>query len=155
MEINGVPLHPLVVHGAVVFVPLAALASIAYVVPRWRWLARWPALLLTLVASVAVQLSIMTGEDIEESRHLDSPLVHNHSEWAEKLRIAVFALTAVMVVAFWALGHVTRLSGAQDRDAKLAVLEKPMIVLLPLLAVAVLVLVFLTGDAGARAVWQQ
>jgi len=30
-----------------------------------------------------------------------------------------------------------------------------MVVLLPLLAVAVLVLVFLTGDAGARAVWQQ
>ena len=36
-----------------------------------------------------------------------------------------------------------------------AALEKPLMVLVPLAAVAVLVLVFLTGDAGARAVWQQ
>lgn len=155
MEINGVPLHPLVVHAAVVFVPLAALSVIAFVVPKWRWVARWPALLLTLGASLAVQLSVMTGEDMEESRNLDSPLVHTHSEWAEKLRVAVFALTLVTIVAFWALGHVTRIAGSADRVAKVAALEKPLVVLLPVLAVAVLVLVVLTGDAGARAVWKQ
>ena len=33
MEINGLPLHPLVVHAAVVFGPLAALTALAYVVP--------------------------------------------------------------------------------------------------------------------------
>ena len=32
MEINGLPLHPLVVHAAVVFGPLAALAALAYAV---------------------------------------------------------------------------------------------------------------------------
>ena len=31
------PLHPLVVHGAVVFGPLAAVAALVYaLVPRWR-----------------------------------------------------------------------------------------------------------------------
>lgn len=153
MEFRGVPLHPLVVHGAVVFVPLAALAAIAYVVPKWRWLARWPALLLSVLSSICVQLAVMSGEDLEESRHLESPLVHTHEEYAEKLRIAVFVLTVVVIVAFWALGHVTRYSGGTDRPARVAALEKPMLVLLPILAVVVLVLVFLTGDAGARAVW--
>jgi len=33
------------------------------------------------------------------------------------------------------------------------VLAKPMVVLLPLAAVAVIVLVVMTGDAGARSVW--
>ncbi len=154
MEINGVPLHPLVVHAAVVFVPLAALAAIAFVVPQWRWLARWPALILSLGASASVQLSVMSGEDLEESRNLDTPLIHTHADYADKLRIAVFVLTLVTVVAFWALGHVTRVTGSQDRSARVAALEKPMLVVLPLLAVVVLVLVFLTGDAGARAVWQ-
>jgi hypothetical protein len=154
MEINGVPLHPLVVHAAVVFVPLAAIAAIAFVVPKWRWLMRWPALLLNLAAAAVVQLAMMSGENLQESRHLDSPLVRTHEDYADKLRIAMFVLAVVMVVAFWALGHVTRLTGSQDRVAKVAALEKPMLVLLPVLAVVVLVLVVLTGDAGARAVWK-
>lgn len=153
MEFRGVPLHPLVVHAAVVFVPLAALATILYVVPTWRWLLRWPALVLSLGASVAVQLAVMSGEDLEESRHLDSPLVHTHQEYADKLRIAMFVLTILVVVAFWALGHATRLQGGRDREARVAALEKPMLVVMPVVAVVVLVLVFLTGDAGARAVW--
>ena len=58
-----------------------------------------------------------------------------------------------MIVAFWALGYVTRLAGGADREARVPALEKPLMVLLLVAAVAVLVLVFLTGDAGARAVW--
>lgn len=153
MEFRGVPLHPLVVHAAVVFIPLAAISAITFVVPKWRWLARWPALVLAVVSAGCVQLAVMSGEDLEESRHLESPLVHTHAEYADKLRIAVFVLAVVMIIAFWALGHVTRYSGGTDRPARVAALEKPMLVVLPIAAVVVLVLVFLTGDAGARAVW--
>ena len=67
----------------------------------------------------------------------------------------MWIFAALVVVAFWVLPHVTRLSGGKDRVAKVAALEKPLMVLVPLAAVAVLVLVVLTGDAGARAVWQQ
>jgi hypothetical protein len=153
MEFNGVPLHPLVVHATVVFVPLAALGAILYAVPRWRWLLRWPTLLVNLAAAVLVQVAVMSGGDLEESRHLESKLVHTHEEWADKLRIAMFVLAVVAVLAFWALGYVTRLAGGADRESRAAALEKPLAVLLPVAAVVVLVLVFLTGDAGARAVW--
>ena len=52
MEINGLPLHPLVVHAAVVFGPLAALAALAYVVlPAWRDRLRWPMVVLALMGS--------------------------------------------------------------------------------------------------------
>lgn len=153
MEINGLPLHALVVHATVVFVPLGALGAILYVVPRWRWLLRWPTLLVNLAAAALVQISIMSGEDLERDRKLFSPQVHTHEEWAEKLRIAVFVLAVVFVVAFWALGYVTRLANGADRESKVPVLETVMMVLLPVAGVAVLVLVFLTGDAGAKAVW--
>ena len=43
MQIAGLPLHPLVVHAAVVLIPLTALLTIGLaVLPRWRWLLRWP-----------------------------------------------------------------------------------------------------------------
>ena len=157
MEFNGLPLHALVVHATVVFVPLAALAAILYAVPKWRWLLRWPMLLLNLAAAVLVQVSVMSGGDLErtleKTRGLQPVLIHSHETWAHRLRIAMFVLAVLAVVAFWALGYVTRLVGGADREARMAALEKPLMVLLPVAAVAVLVLVFLTGDAGARAVW--
>ena len=153
MEINGVPLHPLVVHAAVVFVPLAALSVIAFVVPRWRWSVRWPALVLSVLAALFVQAATLTGENLEETRGPRSALVHEHSEYADKLQVAMYVLAAVMIVAFVAMPVASRIAGG-DRPGRVAVLEKPLVVLLPLLAVVVLVLVYLTGDAGARSVWK-
>jgi uncharacterized membrane protein len=153
MEINGTPLHPLVVHAVVALVPLAAVAGMAMAVPRYRWLARWPALLLTLGATAATYVARITGNDLEHDRHLDSPLVHTHEEWADRLMIAMWIFAALVIVAFWVFPHVTRIAGGRDREAKVAALEKPLTVLVPLAAIAVLVLVVLTGDAGARAVW--
>ncbi len=156
MEINGVPLHPLVIHAVVVFVPLAALAAIAMSLPKWRWLARWPALLLTLGATAAAYVAKLTGAQLKEDRGLETlPLVKTHEQWGDRLVTAMVVFAAVVVVAFWVLPHVTRLSGGKDRVTKMAVLEKPLMVLLPLTAVVALVLVVLTGDAGARAVWKE
>jgi uncharacterized membrane protein len=156
MEFRGVPLHPLVIHAVVVFVPLAAIAAIAMAVPKYRWIARWPALLLTLGATAAAYVATLTGEELAEDRGLDAlPLVKTHEEWGERLMIGMWILAVLVIVAFWVLPHVTRIAGAQDRVAKVAALEKPLMVLVPLAAVAVLVLVILTGDAGAGAVWEQ
>ncbi len=155
MEINGVPLHALVVHAAVVLVPLAALAVLAMARPGWRWLARWPALVLAVGAALTVQLAALSGQNLRDSRKLDSPLVQTHQEWGGRLVVAMWVFAAVTVVAFWALPHVTRLVDGRDRPGRVAVLERPLVVVLVLLAVLVLVLVFLTGDAGARAVWQR
>lgn len=155
MELNGVPLHPLVIHAVVVFVPMAAAAAIAMSLPKWRWLARWPALLLTLGATAACYVATITGVDLKEDRGLEtSPLVKTHEEWGDRLMIAMWIFAVLVIVSFWMLPHVTRLTGGQDRAVKVPALEKPLMVLLPLAAVAVLVLVFLTGDAGARAVWE-
>ena len=155
MEINGIPLHPLVIHAVVVFVPLAALAAIAMSLPKWRWLARWPALILTLGATAASYVSTVTGEQLKDDRGLDTPLVRTHEEWGERLMIGMWIFAALVIVAFVVLPHVTRLAGGRDRPGSVAVLEKPLMVLVPLAAIAVLVLVVITGDAGAKAVWQQ
>ena len=76
--INGMPLHPLVVHGVVVLLPLAALGTIAIAVrPVWR---RTYGHLV--VATTAVDLPVKKGQRLGEVRVFDgsrlvasSPLV--------------------------------------------------------------------------------
>jgi hypothetical protein len=153
MELNGIPLHPLVVHAAVVLVPMAALASVAMMVPRWRWLARWPALVLAWAAALSVQAATLSGVDLHHATGIDTPVIRSHEEWGIRLRLFMWVFAVLTAVAFWALPHVTRLAGDRDRVGRVAALEKPLMVLVPLLAVVVLVLVFVTGEAGARSVW--
>src|SRR6478735_9455183 len=126
MEINGVPLHPLVIHAVVGFVPLAALGALAMAVPKWRWLARWPTLLVTLGATVATYVATLTGQDLEEERGLESPLLKTHEEWGERLMIAMWIFAAVVIVSFWLLPHMTRLSGGGEKSYQAAPLETPV-----------------------------
>jgi uncharacterized membrane protein len=153
VTIHGIPLHPLVVHAAVVLVPLAALFAAAYaVLPQRRWQTRTPAALLAIAAAASVQLAAMTGDQLKSSLHEDTSIIRTHEHWAGLLQAACWALAALVVVAWWALPHENPLP---DRDHRHGVrlLALPLSVLLPLASVTVLVLVVLTGDAGARAVW--
>ena len=68
MEINGLPLHPLVVHAAVIFGPLAALAALGYLVPRWRDTLRWPMVGLAVIATGALVLAYFSGGDFLDSK---------------------------------------------------------------------------------------
>ena len=109
MEINelfGLPAHPLVVHAAVVLLPLAAVATvICAAVPRARRHYAPVALGLALVATLAVGLAQGSGEELEEQVD-ETELVEEHTEhgeqvlpWAIAVTVAAAAVTAVPVVA--------------------------------------------------------
>lgn len=142
MEINGLPLHPLVVHAAVVLGPLAALTALASLVPRWREALRWPMVVLAVVATGATVLAYFSGGDLLDSRPElgTSPQVQDHEELGEQLLWISLAFGAVAVVA----GLLRARTGA---------LRIVLDVLLAVAAVVLLVWVFRTGEAGARAVW--
>jgi hypothetical protein len=63
----GLPLHPLVVHGTVVVVPVAALTVI--IAGLWRrarpWLA-WPAVVVSVLATGLVGLAAISGEALAQ-----------------------------------------------------------------------------------------
>lgn len=143
MEFNGVPLHPLVIHVAVVFVPLAVLAALGHaLVPRWRTRLRWPLLVAGLIAAASTQLAAMTGDQLKHDRHLGGPLVEQHEMWAGRLQFGAWVLAALAVLAV--IPALRRPGVAQT----------VLMVLLPVVAVVDAYLVYQTGDAGARAVWQ-
>jgi uncharacterized membrane protein len=152
MELNGVPLHPLVVHAVVVLGPLAALTGLAYAaVPRWRWLLRWPLVVLAVVAAAASVLAVQAGEALLESRPELAPIVADHEEDGELMRNVALGYAALSALAAWALGGVSALaSGRGARETRFGV---PVALLLAVGAAALLVTVYLAGDSGATAVW--
>ena len=152
MELNGVPLHPLVVHAVVVLGPLAALTGLAYaLVPKWRWLLRWPLVVLAVITAVASFVAVQAGEALLDLRPELEPLVEVHEERGELLRNVALAYVVVSLAAAWTLGGVSALaSGKGARETRFGI---PVVVVLAVGAVALLVTLFLAGDSGARAVW--
>jgi hypothetical protein len=139
MEINGLPLHPLVVHAVVVLSPLAALTGLAFV--------------LALGAALAAVLSTASGEALVEARPGLEPLVEEHEDWGELLRTASLAYAAAAALGAWALGGPSALVSGRGARGTNRVVGGVAAVLVTAGAAAVLVLVFLAGESGARAVW--
>ena len=146
------PLHPLVVHAVVVLGPLAALTGLAYAaVPRWRWLLRWPLVALAVVTAVATVVATQAGQALLDLRPELEPLVEEHEEYGELLRNVALGYVLVSAVAAWALGGVSALaSGRGARETRFGI---PVAVVLAAASVGLLVVLFLAGDSGARAVW--
>jgi uncharacterized membrane protein len=153
ISVHGIPAHPLVVHAAVVLVPLAALFAAAYAVwPQRRWQTRTPAVVLAIGAALAVQLAAMTGDQLKAHLQENSALIRTHEHDAGLLQAAMWVLAGLMVVAWWALPHETPLPDKDHRHG-VRLLTWPLTLLVPVAATTVLVLVVLTGEAGARSVW--
>jgi len=153
ITVHGIPAHPLIVHAAVVLVPLGALFAAAYAIwPRRRWQTRTPAAVVAVAAALSVQLASMTGDQLKARLHEDTALIHTHEQYAGYLQAAMWVLAAIMVIAWWALPHENPLPDKDHRSGVRA-LAWPLTILLPLASLTVLVLVVMTGDAGARAVW--
>jgi hypothetical protein len=156
MEFDGLPVHPLIIHVVVVFAPLSCLAAILYaVVPRWRWWLRWPLVTSAVIAAAAGIIAVKSGVDLENQRHLQSlPELAVHEHRGKILRWLMLAFLVPTALAAWLLGGPSALaSGAGGRETRSKSLGIAVSALLLVGAVAVLISVFLTGDAGARSVW--
>jgi uncharacterized membrane protein len=143
MEINGLPLHALIVHAAVVFAPLSALAGLAYAVPRWRDRVRWPLVVSVLIAGVSIWVAYLSGEQLVEANQYGGPLadlVDTHEDRAGVLRIVVTAFALVSVVAAW----------LHTRSGAIRLALSGLVVVL---AVVTAVYTILVGDAGAQIAW--
>jgi uncharacterized membrane protein len=142
-EINGLPLHALVVHVAVVFGPLSVLAGFAYAVPAWRDRARWPLVVSVVIAGVAVWVAYLSGDHLAEVNKYGGPLqklLEKHEDRAGVLRIVMTAYAVVSLVAAW-------------QHARAGAARLGLAGLVVVLGVVTLVYVVLTGDAGAQIAW--
>jgi hypothetical protein len=157
MEFAGLPFHFLILHAAVVLTPLAAVLAVAFaVLPRWRYLTRWPTAAMAVVALVTVWLSRLSGQSYLDANRGLADSVRVHQERGEMLSLLTILFTAVVAVAVWGLGGPSGFaSGSGARPVRSVVVDRGLAVALVVTSLLVLVWVFLTGDAGARAVWER
>ena len=141
--IAGLPVHALVVHAVVVLVPLMSLVTIAVAVrASWRPLARYVAavnVLLLLVAFVARQSGIAFQERLSKFGTNDA--ITTHANYGKVLPAFVLALVVAAVLTMLA-----------DTRPQLVVVALVVSVVAGLAALGWTVV---TGDSGARAVWEE
>ncbi len=147
MEINGLPLHVLALHGAVVLGPLSALIAMAYaVLPRYRDRLRWVTLVAVLIGAGSIWVAYLSGENFFDSDRFDNfsgevlEKIEKHEGYAETLRLMASGFAIVTILATW----------LHDRAGATRMLLSALVVVG---AVLTLIWTVLTGDAGAQAVW--
>jgi hypothetical protein len=162
-EFMGVPAHPLLVHAAVVFVPLLALLTIAYaLVPLVRPHIRWVLGLLALATPAAALLAKLSGDAF--FRRMQSrgtvtpefiPTIQDHQRLGTLTLYATIALAVLTLALVYFVAP--RLAAARETGGAGSARALPWILgVLSLVAAGVsLYYVIRTGDSGGKAVWSE
>ena len=156
--VDGIPLHPLVVHAVVVLLPLAALGTIVIALRRsWRRTLGVPVLLLALAGGGAVPIATATGDQLEHALP-PNPLLAVHADLGNSLlpyAVAFVALLALAVAAEFSTSRVPAAAGpAPPASTTRSRVATGLSVLAALAGIAVTYLVVRIGHAGATVVWQ-
>lgn len=158
-ELFNLPAHALIVHAAVVFIPLATLAAIVYVLwPRGRRHIWWAVLGLAVIAPLTAWAAVLSGQEYEQiwiDRIGPDPqggalnalnAINNHQSLGTVTAYVTTALGVVMLAAvLWALpGPLGKATAAPS------VIRVVAAVVTIGLALVTLYYAIRTGDAGAR-----
>ncbi|MCW5951057.1 MAG: hypothetical protein KIT69_02200 [Propionibacteriaceae bacterium] len=151
MEIALPPAHPLVVHLAVVLLPLVALGAIVIVVSA-RARQRYGSLVAvgSVVAAAATIGARLSGEALAGATTATGTL-GAHMFWGLIAPWPATALAAA-VIGFLLAGRRSGASEAADQTARRP-LQTALGVVTVVVALASLVVVVITGHLGATAVW--
>ncbi|GAA5024736.1 DUF2231 domain-containing protein [Actinopolymorpha pittospori] len=158
-QVSGLPVHVLVIHVVVVFVPLTVLVALGYaLVPRWRWLLRWPLVVGSVASWLAAVVAQRSGYHLITRLGGGTPAAQAHEGQGQLLGWVLLGFFVVSVAAAFAVQGPGAPSwrGEVGRRSAVSVarpIQIVVVVLLIVAAVAAGVQVFRTGDSGARAVW--
>lgn len=153
MEIQnlfGLPAHPLVVHAAVVLLPLAAVGTIVCaLVPNLRRSYAVLALAFALAATVAVYVAQGSGEELEEKVH-ESELVEEHAEQAESVLPWAIGVTVAAAAVVAAPGFARRRPNIPARNVTAALAAAALVT-----GLGATYTVMKVGHSGAKATWEE
>ena len=159
-EINGMPLHPLIIHAAIVGIPLAFLLAGLFAFPRTRAWARWPLLVTVLGATAATYAARESGQALSARLPLppDSPvlaLIRQHEVLADQLFYIMLGYAVITVATVFLVTPRVAVPGdpASVNRSRRGPLGVVLLVLLLAVGAAALVWTVRVGDIGARAVW--
>lgn len=141
--ISGLPVHPLIVHAAVILVPLVAISGlIMSYLPSFSRRYGKPVIVLAIIAQLSLFLAKSSGEAFEDRLGKE---VERHADLGSVAPWTTIPLLILLYVR-WRLDR----EGANVGSANLRRLVSALLVLAAILA---LVYIYLTGHSGAESVW--
>lgn len=177
----GLPMHALVIHAVVVFVPLSVLCTVAYVLrPSWRWVLRWPTVAGALISGVSAFVAAESGERLlarvstTRASTTNFELLSNHTTWGDRAKLVCLVFMVVALVAVYlmpppagmrpATGPATvSASGAARKTTTAATtwttwtrttaVQTALRAVVAAVSLAALVVVVITGHSGSQVVW--
>lgn len=165
-EFSGIPLHPLLVHAAVVFIPLLGLVAVGYAfVPMVRPHLRWVLAALAVIAPGAAWFAKLSGDaffdrGIARGQITEGfiPVIEEHQNygtmtlyWTLALAVASLALVYVVGPRVVQVGAGVTTGPAWRSNPAL---KWALAVVVAVLTAIAFYYVFKTGDSGAKAVWE-
>jgi len=157
-QIGNMPLHPLVLHAAVVGIPLAVLLAFLFVFPKTRAWARWAFGLTVLGATAATFVSKESGEAFQQMQNLQpgtsaaADLIQKHGQLADQLFIIMIIFSVIGVANVLLVSRGSSAGGTTSAGGR-----RPLDLILPALLVVIAVIAMIwvirVGDLGSRAVW--
>jgi len=155
--IMGVPLHPILVHTAVVFVPLLALVSVLYaLLPRLRPKIRLTLTVLAIITPIFVLFTKLSGDAFfrrRQDRHAVTPDFIPKLQAHQHFGTLTLYATVVLAVLTLALLYFVRPATADGAAASSGALGLVVRVLVVIAAIVAVYYVFRTGDSGGKIVW--
>ena len=163
-EVLGIPAHPLILHAAVVFIPLQVLFAIGYAFVPWvRRHAAWTVAALVVVAPGAALFAKLSGDAFRARlvrNHTASPQglinIDNHRSYGTMTVYWTTGLAVLMLIMLLA----QRVAVRGTAQANLIIQPNGSVVLGAVLSIVVLAVavatgyyVFKTGDTGAHIVY--
>lgn len=150
----GLPLHPLVVHAAVVLVPLSFVGLVvAFAAGRWRAPILASAAALAVAGAFFAVLAAQSGEELEEeveeraeAAGVDARF-HDHPELGDQAEILAIVFAIVTVIA---AGLPYAWKQAADRRAQLALMGIAAVV-----GAGATWWMVQAGHTGAELVWEE
>ncbi len=147
-ELFGLPAHPLLVHAAVVLLPLAALGTVLIAaIPKARRAYAPLVLIVAIAALVSVGLAQGSGEEFEE-KVVETRLTEEHTDQGETVLPWAVAVTVVA-------GAITGATAFRRRIPKNSsgALTAGLVVAAVIVSAGATWTVIDVGHSGAKATW--
>lgn len=139
----GLPLHPLLVHAAVVLIPLVAIGALVMsYLPSFSRRHGKLILIVALVGQISLFLSKVSGQTLSQILKKE---VDKHAQLGE---IAPFVTIPMLVLIYlrWRMDRAGSSTGS-------VAIRRLTSVALVIASLASLVMIFLVGHSGASSVW--
>lgn len=158
----GIPVHPLLVHAAVVFVPLLATLAVAYaLLPFIRPHTRWVLGLLALAGPAAALLAKLSGDRFF-NRLVDRDLVttgfvprlEEHQNLGTMTLWVTIALGVLTLALVYLVDRGAGVLALRGGTGSRQIVSTVVSVLVVIAAAIALYYVIRTGDTGSKAVWE-